>query len=254
MNDISNNKLNCPNCGEEVKSTDKFCSSCGVSINVNEKKNTEKNSLNKNELQRKNRGNKSGDNNKKIKVSDTKNISIVKIIYILAALLVITFIVIYSAGVFDKPVASAINNTNDVHKGVDLQHLQEINSLEEAVKNNPNNKTSLLELAHLLNDSGFKDRAIEKYKIYLTLDSKNADVLVDMGVCYYELGKYDDAIKQMKEALKYQPKHQIAHLNLGIVNLTAGSHDEAISWWKKTVEINPSTDIAKRAQEFINSH
>ncbi len=250
MGDNSKNKLYCTSCGKEINPDDKFCSGCGNSVIEKKDETTSSNKISSKSKV----GKKSNSNNEFHKTR--KEISTVKIVYLLAALAFISVLMIYAAGVFDQPEVTS-NNSNskaDVHNEVDLQHLQEINSLEETVKNNPNDKTSLLELAHLLNDSGFKERAIEKYKTYLKIDPQNADVLVDMGVCYYELGKYDDAIGKMKEALQYQPRHQIAHLNLGIVNLTAGKHDEAITWWKKAVEINPATEIAKRAQEFINSH
>ena len=167
----------------------------------------------------------------------------------------VTLIIVYSSGSFDNPVVSttAQNNENDFHKGVDLQHLQRINTLEEELKLKPDD-SKLLELAHLLNDSGLKEKAIEKYQIYLKSNPKDADVLVDLGICYFELGKNEDALRYMKEALNYQPKHQIAHLNLGIVSLSGNLHDEAIEWWKKAVALNPDNSIGKRAQELINSH
>lgn len=243
MSDQKKNKLYCTECGNELGTEDKFCSKCGSPVQKGKKN-----------IKPSNRD-KSPDQNF---TGSQKKISGIKLAYLVFGLIVIVLLINYAAGVFEKPIVSTeqsqAQSETSTNSGVDLQHLEQINSMEESLKNNPNDKTTLLNLAHLLNDSGLKDRAIEKYKAYLKIDSQNADVLVDMGVCYYELGKYDDAISQMKEALKYQPRHQIAHLNLGIVNLTAGNHDEAISWWKKAVEINPATEIAKRAQEFINSH
>jgi len=238
-------KNKCSVCGEPVELDFNFCPSCGVKISetVKQSKQTEKkpkqiNLKHETEIQ-------------------AKKFSTAKIVYILIFLVVIGAVIIYSSGIFDKP--SQVTKTNqmpndEIHRGIDLQSIQQINQLEEELKANPEDKSKLLTLAHLLNDSGFKERAIEKYKEYLKSDSKNSDVLVDMGVCYYELGNNEEAIKLMKEALKYQPKHQIAHLNLGIIYLASGNHDEAISWWKKAVEINPENEIGKRAQELIKSH
>jgi Tfp pilus assembly protein PilF len=144
-------------------------------------------------------------------------------------------------------------STEDYHKGVDLTYIERINTLENELKQNPDDK-KLLELAHLLNDSGLKDKAIEKYKIYMKSNPKDADVLVDMGVCYYELNQFEDAAKYMKQAISFQPRHQIAHLNLGIVSLSQQKLDEAKEWWKKAIELNPTNDVGKRAQELFNSH
>ncbi len=252
-------KINCSVCGEEVDINDNFCSSCGA---VLKKKNTSDSTKDVKRVESKSKdlkngnspGRKSKDNPEKNN-PDVKKISFVKLFYVAFFLLIVGMVIIFSSGVFDNggSVSSSAQNTNDAHSGVDLQYIERINSLEEELKVNPD-KSKLLELAHLLNDSGLKPRAIEKYQEYLKIDPKNADALVDMGVCYYDLGKYDDALNYMKEALKFQPNHQIAHLNIGIVSLSAGMHDEAVDWWKKAVAINPNSDVGKRAQELINSH
>jgi tetratricopeptide (TPR) repeat protein len=255
---VTNNKLFCTVCGEEVRPTDKFCSSCGAAINNSNK--NEAGNKSKNPAEKRNKYKAAVYKKSESEIEKTPpKISAITLIYIFIGLIAVVLILNYLAGVFDKPDVKQVPATSNVQtpadkSGADLQHLQQINMLEETVKNNPKDKESLLELAHLLNDSGFKERAIQKYKLYLQMDPKNADVLVDMGVCYYELRNFDEAIKSMKEALKYNPQHQIAHLNLGIVNMTAGNHDEAIKWLNKAVDIDPNTPIAKRAQELINSH
>jgi len=259
MSSLETNSLICSVCGEELKHGDNFCPGCGVSVkkdlDIADKK---KMADDFPEVESPKEEKKSSKDISTINTaSESKKIPITRLIYLVFGLILIVLLINYSSGVFEKPITSGIasnKNFEDAHKGVDLQNLQQINSLEEKVKNNPADKVSLLELAHVLNDSGFKDRAIEKYKQYLQIDPNNADVLVDMGVCFFDLGKYNDAANYMKQALKYQPRHQIAYLNLGIVNLTAGKHDEALNWWKQAVEIDPNSNVAKRAQELINSH
>lgn len=188
-------------------------------------------------------------------------ISSSKIIYIMIALLAIASIILVTSGIFDSPPpgqattdANSGTNSNNPHAGVDLNQLEQITELQKTVDSNPNNLDALLNLAHLLNDSGFKDKAIEHYEQYLKQNSKTADVWVDMGVCYFELGKNSEAISKMEKALTIEPKHQIAHLNLGIVNLSSGNKEKALGWWKKAVEINSTSEIGKRAQELINQH
>ena len=82
---------------------------------------------------------------------------------------------------------------------------------------------------------------------------KDADVIVDMGVCYFQLGKHAEAIGYFKKGIEINPKHQIAHLNLGVVNsFGLKNRVEAEKWWKKAVELDPNSDIGKKAQEFLN--
>ncbi|MDP2035913.1 MAG: tetratricopeptide repeat protein, partial [Ignavibacteria bacterium] len=167
-----------------------------------------------------------------------KVISSTKIIYIMIALLAFASIILVTSGIFDSTGsvqattdANTNANANNPHAGVDLNQLEQITELQKTVDSNPSNLDALLNLAHLLNDSGFKDKAIERYEQYLKQNSKAADVWVDMGVCYFELGKNSEAISKMEKALTIEPKHQIAHLNLGIVNLSSGNKEKALSWW-----------------------
>ncbi|MDP1994604.1 MAG: tetratricopeptide repeat protein, partial [Ignavibacteria bacterium] len=79
----------------------------------------------------------------------------------------------------------------------------------------------------------------------------NADVLVDMGVCYFDLQKYDEAIPLMEKAIKTNPVHQIAHMNLGIVNLAKGNIEKSKEWLQKAVAIDPNSEIGRKAKQLL---
>lgn len=256
------NNLKCAICGEENAADSKFCSSCGVALSDSKKivtddkyaiktkgkvGHSQKTSVN---------GKKRNNINQKIVEQETKVLSNTKLFYLVFILMLIGSFILYFSGIFDQPVAaqSPQISENNPHAGVNLANLEQINSLEEKVKSKPNDKDLLLQLAHLLNDSGLKTRAIDEYKEYLRLDSKNADVWVDMGVCYYETGKNQDAISSMERALKIQPRHQIANLNLGIVNMASGNESIALKYWKKAIEIDSTNEIGQKAKELIKSH
>ncbi|MBU1679787.1 MAG: tetratricopeptide repeat protein [Bacteroidetes bacterium] len=193
-------------------------------------------------------------------VPKAKEIGTTKLVYLILGLGFVGMIILYSTDTFQTPKAiqnfsgSQNQNMNDPHAGANLSNLQEIKRLEGIVNANPNDLSTLVKLAHLLNDSGFFPKAIENYKKYLAQKPNDADVIVDMGVCYFETKDFNTAIATMKSALKVNPTHQIAHFNLGIVNFSAGNLNEAISWWKKTIEINPISEVAVKAKELINQH
>lgn len=251
----------CSVCGEVVNVDDKFCSSCGAAL-VREIKNnasaSEKKSNNPQSVQ-----NKTGTiKNRKKKISteevkNTKSLSSTKLFYLILFLILIGAVLVYSSGIFDPAppaVSSQQADLNNPHAGVDLNHLEQISSLETTIKKNPKDFQSLLQLAHLLNDSGLKERAIEKYNLYLKQFPKEADVWVDMGVCYFETGRSAEAMSSMEKALKINPKHQIANLNLGIVNMSAGNTDKALGYWKKAIEIDSTNEIGQKAKELIKTH
>jgi Tfp pilus assembly protein PilF len=204
-------------------------------------------------------GNSGGGKKPSFKEKVTKPVETQKILtkrslfYLIFGLLLGAGVLLYSGGQFEEPKVT-VGAGKDSRSGVDLENLNQINLLEEAVGKDPNDKNSVIRLAHLLNDSGFKEKAIGRYQDYLKFDPKNADVLVDLGVCYYETGKNKEAMSVMEKALTIQPEHQIANLNLGIVNMSGGFKDKAFAYWKKAIQIDSTNEIGRKAEELIKSH
>jgi tetratricopeptide (TPR) repeat protein len=188
-----------------------------------------------------------------------KNISSFQLLSIITVFIAFGAFILISSGLFDSGTITANqhthnDNSSSMGSSVDLNKINEINRLEETVKNNPGNHEALLQLGHLLNDNGFYQRAIEKYQTYLKTHSDNVDVIIDMGVCYFELKNYDRAIQVIKSALEKNPKHQIANFNLGIVNLANNNPAEARKWWEIARDINPTTNIGQKADELLKSN
>jgi len=239
---MSNPKF-CPQCGYKLDKEFNFCPECGAKLS-----------------------NKPPDKNKKnVKATldksnadASKNLS-PKVIYgILIGGIAIIAIIIYTSGILDSAtVIEPANNfpeQTDVSSGVNLNNMQAINDLEEKIKQNPEDYASILELAHLQNDSGLYDAAIINYKTYLAKNPEDADARVDMGACYFNLQDYPSAIKEMETALKYAPNHQIAFLNLGVVNLTAGNLEKSKEWLQKAYDINPNNEVGQRAEQLLKNH
>ena len=244
----------CKNCGEENSIENVICFSCGVPLKRGKKIKSSSSSKVKISSQEKlNNMSYSRDDNLKTreKVLDNK-----KMLFIISSVIGIVVIALFLSGVYksDSENTPVQENDQSANSGVSLERLNEITTLENKIKSNPNDFESILHLAHLLQDSRIYEKAIVNYKIYLEKHPENADARVDMGICYYNLGDNMTAIDEMEKSLKYQPKHQIAHLNLGIVNLTAKNIDVAKDLFKKTLELDPSSEAGKRAQELLTSH
>lgn len=240
----------CKNCGEINSAENDVCFSCGISLSPNKLKSNVKETRKKNNVN----GNTTGENVGKIeeeKILDSK-----KILLISAAILVVFVFALVASGVFDSGINESISTVNEqpTTGGVDLSNLEEISQFEEKIKANPEDMESTLHLSHLLQDSGFYEKAITSYKKYLEKNPKNSDARVDMAICYYNLNDYLSAINEMETAIKYQPSHQLAHLNLGIVNLAAQNIDASKAAFRKAVELDPNSEAGKRAQELLNSH
>jgi cytochrome c-type biogenesis protein CcmH/NrfG len=244
----------CENCGEDNLVTNVNCSTCGAKLKGKlvesegiSTENIRKNQTIKREKKKVTKEKKIDDN---VKLLDSK-----KILLVSATVIAIIVVLLAFTGVFNSGLNQVQQPTdNETGSGVNLTNLNEITQLENAVKSNPNDKSSIIKLANLLQDSGLYDRAIIYYKKYLESDSSDADARVDMGICFYNINDFQSAIAEMQTALQYQPRHQLAHLNLGIVNLTAGNIDLSKEWFRKALEIDPNSQAGKRAEELLQSH
>lgn len=190
-------------------------------------------------------------------VKKTKILPSNKLFTIFTVLFILSGFFIITSGIFYEPAPKFSGNHNvsghnhtETTAGVKSQ---QILNLEKQVENNPADFDSILNLAHLLGDDGFLLESIKRYDQYLEKYPNTADVIVDKGVCYYNLKNYSKAAEVMKSAVKIDPKHEIAHLNLGIVSMAAGNKDEARKWWNKLITMSPNSEITKRAKKFIDS-
>ncbi len=195
---------------------------------------------------------------KKESSNNLQKISITKIVYFVVFLLFIGMVILYAGGTFKVPTISPIKtidnsaNVDHNHGSADLTALNEIKSLEAELISHPENYGALLSLSHLLNDSGFYAKAIENYNKYLNKNPKEVDVIIDMGVCYFQLGDHDSAIKAMEKGISINPKHQIAHFNLGIVNSSKGDLNKSKEYFRKAIKIDPNSDIGIKAQNLLD--
>lgn len=141
--------------------------------------------------------------------------------------------------------------------------MQEIESLQQSIDENPQDRETILRLANIFYDVKFLPKAVMMYEKYIALDPSNADVRVDLGITYFELSMMDTtkteeyliaAKKEMEQALGYVPRHQLAQFNLGIVNLHQGDIVKANEWFTKCVAINPNSEPGKKAKQLLDQH
>lgn len=248
------NMIICSNCGNENTHNESFCTECGAKLNsdnVKREKRDEGEYVKKsqNEKKKKTVGRFS---HKHKKESVEKSLSKGKLYSIIVGAFGLILILLISQGMFDQTITNSVPPSSNPQ--VILANLPKINELSAQVKANPNNMELLLELAHLRNDSGFFQQAINNYHTYLEKKPNNVDARIDMGVCYYNLKNFPKAIEEMERAIKIKPTHQIGLLNLGVVNLTAGNLEKSKEWLNKAINVDPNSQIAKRAKELLNAH
>lgn len=246
----------CENCGDENLSGNKFCHGCGSLLTGEGERFSLQRDAAPKKSSPKTHGRRSHKTEKRVEEKNESKValSISHIYMIVGGILLIGFMLLYFGGVFDTPQTAKISTEQNTQSGPDLSSIPKINALQSRVDANPEDLSLLLELAHTLHDNGFYDPAIENYQKYIAIDSTKPEVIIDAGVCYFNLNKYDEAIEWISKGLKIKPDHLIGNYNMGIVNLSKGNKDEAVKWFNKVIELAPNSNQAKQAKELIESH
>jgi cytochrome c-type biogenesis protein CcmH/NrfG len=142
-------------------------------------------------------------------------------------------------------------------------HGVDLGPLEAAVRQSPGDAGALLQLANGQHDAGQFTAAIATYGRYLLLKPDDPDARVDMGICYFELGRMDTtgtadnylaALREMRTALDRNPTHQPAAFNLGVVHLAMGNVEESRTWLSKAMSMNKDSELGRRAQKMLEQH
>ncbi len=125
----------------------------------------------------------------------------------------------------------------------------EINQLEAAVRQEPQNVQALVSLGNLYFDSHQPQKAIAAYERALAIDPKNPDVLTDLGIMYREIKDYDKAVQEFREAARLDPNHKNSRFNLGIV-LQEDKKDikGAMAAWQDYLRVDPTGERSAMAK------
>jgi Tfp pilus assembly protein PilF len=81
-------------------------------------------------------------------------------------------------------------------------------------------------------------KALDEYKQLLSKSPKDADLLNDIGYCYYNQGNWVEAEKYLRQAVAVNSKHARAWINLGMT--LAQSHQTAESLEAFTKVVSPA--------------
>ncbi|MFP3938198.1 MAG: tetratricopeptide repeat protein [Phycisphaerae bacterium] len=80
-------------------------------------------------------------------------------------------------------------------------------------------------------------KAVSVYLRAVTLEPDDFDANLNLGVCYYQLGRYGSAEKYTRAAAKLRPDSAQAAANLGVILDSRGKPFQAIRSYKRSVEL-----------------
>src|SRR5574337_1795710 len=109
-----------------------------------------------------------------------------------------------------------------------------------ALKADPKNVETMVQLGNLYYDHRVYPQAIEYYTRALELRPNDVSVRTDLGTAFWYSGFPDRAVAEYKKSLAVDPTHANTLFNLGVV-LKEGLRDSAgaIAAWEKLLKANP---------------
>jgi tetratricopeptide (TPR) repeat protein len=134
-----------------------------------------------------------------------------------------------------------------------VQDLQPLAApLLAALKVDPKNADTLVQLGNLYFDHQTYPEAIEYYSRALEVRPKDVNVRTDLGTAYWYSGFPERAAAEYEKSLAVDPRHTNTLFNLGVVRLE-GLKDPAgaIAALEKLLEVNPAAAQRNRALELM---
>lgn len=133
-----------------------------------------------------------------------------------------------------------------------MEKMERIQAIKDSLKILPNDYHLLVELANNYFDINRFDLAVSNYQKALKQDHKtDIEVVIDLGVAYFNAGNLDSSLYFMNKALKINPKHPLAMLNKGVILFNMGQAEQSIKTWNKLTHLYPNSNEAANAKEFI---
>lgn len=112
---------------------------------------------------------------------------------------------------------------------------------DTALKSNPQNIQSYINLSSLHSQKGDKEKALQYVKLGLMLDDQNADLYLTRAKVYEDQKKNDLAEKDYQTIIGYQPSNMIARSNYAILKMNSGKQEEAIKDYTQMITEKPES-------------
>ncbi len=136
-------------------------------------------------------------------------------------------------------------------EGANADAQKHVDELRALLSQDSTNINARQQLADILYDTANWNDAIVQYRSVVRQDSSRATAIVDLGVCYYNLGFVDEAKRHFELGLKRQSDHPIALFNLGIVAERQNDLEGALKYYHRAVQSNPPENMMSALTEAV---
>jgi tetratricopeptide (TPR) repeat protein len=117
-------------------------------------------------------------------------------------------------------------------------YVKAIDMFSKEIKLNPR-ASSYHFLANSLKKSGRAKESIEQYVAAIRLSPENADLFIDLGAAYHEVGQIKESMKALSRAVELEPGNHKARSFLGVSKFLLGDERGAIEQYAWLLERDP---------------
>lgn len=128
-------------------------------------------------------------------------------------------------------------------EGSNPEEQNHADSLRTVLEKDSTNVDARVALADILYNTANWSEAIVHYRSAVAHDSTRTPAIVDMGVCYFNLGDPEQAERCFLLGLARDPHHPIALFNLGIVNESRRDYPKALDYFHRALQSSPPGDL-----------
>jgi tetratricopeptide (TPR) repeat protein len=93
-------------------------------------------------------------------------------------------------------------------------------------------------LADYYRDRSLINEEMEEWKKALAV-VENERYLVQVGICYWKLGRHQEAIATFKKAIQLNPNSAMSYDNLGVALSSMGEYEEAKKQYQMSIKVDP---------------
>ncbi len=230
----------CPQCGGEVSAGAKFCPSCGHALAGGTIDASAVYEADWDDIE--------------LEVKDSarkKNMRAVMFPMLLLPVLVLAIYLLSRQQNTSDPHAGMANNPQNMAQMAPV--FQQIDSLRNVLKENPKDTTALLIMAEMYEIASRFDQAQKYYQDYLSVNPENVNVQLRLANIYFNQKKFKDAETLLKNILEKEPKNAYALYNYALTLHLMGDIDAAVKHWEKAIEVDPDGEIGKQAREALQT-
>ena len=115
-------------------------------------------------------------------------------------------------------------------------YIQEIEELQQILKEDSSNFQARRQLAMILLDKGFTEEALKQFQFLISIFPNDASLHYNKGIVYEKLRDTKNAERAYLKAIELSPEETDFYYNLGLVYIDMQEYDKGIQCFKTVLE------------------